>query len=60
MERELGAAKEKLARETGRAGGSDPRDAEIQDLRQQNERLREEIRALRQQLRSLVEKMEKR
>jgi hypothetical protein len=50
MEREIGAAKERLAREVDRSGGPDPRDAEIRELRQQNERLQAEIRELRQKL----------
>jgi chromosome segregation ATPase len=50
MEREIGEAKERLAREMDRSGGPDPRDAEIRELRQQNERLQAEIRDLRQKL----------
>ena len=47
MEREIGAAKEQLAREMDRAGGPDPRDAEIRELRQQNELLKARIREMR-------------
>ncbi len=50
MEREIGAAKERLAREMDRPGGPDPRDAEIRELRRQNERLQAEIKELRQKL----------
>lgn len=50
MERELVEAKERLAREMDRRGVRDPRDAEIRELREQNERLRVEIRELRQNL----------
>jgi chromosome segregation ATPase len=50
MEREIGEAKERLAREMDRPGGADPRDTEIRELRQQNERLQAEIRELRQKL----------
>jgi DNA repair exonuclease SbcCD ATPase subunit len=50
MEREIGEAKERLAREMDRPGGPDPRDAEIRELRQQNERLQAQIRDLRQKL----------
>jgi hypothetical protein len=50
MERDIGAAKEQLARQMDRPGGPDPRDAEIRELRKQNERLQEEIRELRQKL----------
>ena len=50
MEREVGDAKERLAKEMERPGGPDPRDAEIRELRQQNERLQAQIRDLRQKL----------
>ncbi len=50
MERELGKAKEQLARDMPRSSAPDPRDAEIRELRQQNERLQAEIRELRQKL----------
>ena len=50
MERNIGEAKEQLARQMDRPGGPDPRDAEIRELRKQNERLQEEIRELRQKL----------
>jgi hypothetical protein len=50
MEREIGAAKERLASQMERAGGPDPRDGEIRELRQKNERLQDEIRQLRQKL----------
>jgi hypothetical protein len=38
MEREVGEAKERLAREMDRRGKPDPRDAEIRELRQNLER----------------------
>jgi hypothetical protein len=50
MEREVGEAKERLVREMDRPGGPDHRDAEIRELRWQNERLQAEIRELRQKL----------
>ena len=50
MEREVVEARERLAREMGRPGGTDPRDAEIRELREQNERLRAEVKELRQNL----------
>ena len=50
MEREIGQVKERLAREMERPGSADPRDAEIRELRNQNERLQTEIRELRQKL----------
>ncbi len=50
MEREVGEVKERLAREMERSGSADPRDAEIRELRNQNERLQTEIRELRQKL----------
>ena len=50
MERDLREAKERLAGEMDRRGKPDPRDAEIRELREQNERLRGEIRELRQNL----------
>ena len=50
MEREIGEVKERLAREMERSGSPDPRDAEIRELRNQNERLQTEIRELRQKL----------
>lgn len=50
MEREVVEAKERLAGEMERRGKPDPRDAEIRELREQNERLRDEIRELRQNL----------
>ncbi len=50
MERQVREAKERLAREMGVPGGADPRDAEIRELREQNERLRGEIRELRERL----------
>lgn len=50
MEREVGEVKERLAREMERSGSADPRDAEIRELRNQNERLQAEISELRQNL----------
>jgi hypothetical protein len=50
MEREVGEARERLAGKMDRPGGLDPRDAEIRELGQQNERLQAEIRELRQKL----------
>lgn len=50
MERDLREAKERLAREMDRRGKPDPRDAEIRELREQNERLRAEIQELRRNL----------
>lgn len=50
MEREVREAKERLAREMDRTGGPDPREAEIRELREQNERLSAEIRELRAKL----------
>jgi hypothetical protein len=50
MEREVVEAKERLAREMDPRGKPDPRDAEVRELRQQNERLQAEIRELRQNL----------
>jgi chromosome segregation ATPase len=50
MEREVGEAKERLARQMDRPGGADPRNAEIRELRDQNERLKVEIRELREKL----------
>jgi chromosome segregation ATPase len=50
MEREIGEVKERLAREKDHLGSADPRDAEIRELRNQNERLQTEIRELRQKL----------
>ncbi len=50
MERDLREAKERLAGEMDRRGKPDPRDAQIRELREQNERLQAEIRELRQNL----------
>ena len=50
MERDIGAAKEQLARVMERPEGPDPRDGEIRELRQKNERLQAEILELRQKL----------
>ncbi len=50
MEREVGEAKERLVREMEQRGKPDPRDAEIRELREQNERLRGKIWELRQNL----------
>jgi chromosome segregation ATPase len=50
MEREVGEAKARLARERNGRDGGDPRDAQIRELRQQNEKLQAEIRELRQKL----------
>jgi len=50
MERDIGEAKEQLARHRERPGGPDPRDTEIRELRKQNERLQDEIRQLRDRL----------
>jgi len=50
MEREIGQAKERLARETHRPDGPDAREMEIRELRQQNERLQAELQELRRNL----------
>jgi hypothetical protein len=50
MEREIGEAKEQLARVMERPGDPDPRDGEIRELKQKNERLLAEILELRQKL----------
>jgi chromosome segregation ATPase len=50
MERDIREAKERLASVMDRSGSPDPRDAEIRELRKQNERLQEEIQELRQKL----------
>jgi hypothetical protein len=50
MEREIREAKQRLAREMDRSGSPDPRDAEIRELRKQNERLQAEIKQLREKL----------
>jgi chromosome segregation ATPase len=50
MERDIREAKERLANVMDRSGSPDPRNAEIRELRKQNERLQEEIRELRQKL----------
>ena len=50
MEREIGEVKERLARQMDHSGSPDPRDAEIRELRNQNERLQTEIQELRQKL----------
>lgn len=50
LEREIREAKEHLARGMNRPGGPDPRDAEIHELREQNERLHGEVHQLREKL----------
>lgn len=50
MERDLREAKKHLAREMSPRGRPDPRDAEIRELRAQNERLHGEIHELREKL----------
>ncbi len=50
MERDVRAARERLGRKREGRGGADPREAEIRELRQQNERLQAEIRELREKL----------
>ena len=50
MEREIGQVKERLARDMDHSGSPDPHDAEIRELKNQNERLQTEIRELRQKL----------
>jgi hypothetical protein len=50
MERDVRAARERLAGQREGRGGADPRDAEIRELRQQNERLQAEIRELQEKL----------
>jgi hypothetical protein len=50
MQRELADAKQRLGSEMARRSGPDARDAEVRELRQQNERLQLELKELRQRL----------
>lgn len=49
LEREVREARERLTRQANHPERPDPRDAEIQELRRQNERLQAEIRELRRE-----------